>query len=45
MADIDRATVGQQLGTVLNLMPCHRKSIQSDSMISQSFDAVVYPLA
>ena len=47
-ADVDRATVGQWFGTVrilLNPMPCHRKSIQSNSMISRSFDAVVHPSA
>ena len=45
MADVDQATVEQQFSTVrilLNSMPYHRKSIQSNSMISQSFDTVVH---
>ena len=48
VADMDRATVEQQFGTVrilLNPMFCHRKSIQLNLMISQSFDAVMYPSA
>ena len=48
MADMDRGTVEQQFGTVrilLNLMPCHTKSIQLNSMISRSFNAVVHPSA
>ena len=38
-ADVDRAMVEQ----LLNPMPCHRKSIQSNSMISQFFDAALPP--
>ena len=48
VADVDRAMVEQWFGTIrilLNLMPCNRKSIQSNSMISRSFDAMVRPLA
>ena len=48
MADVDWAIVEQRFGTVrilLNPIPCNRKSIQSNSMISQSFDAVVHPSA
>ena len=39
MTDVDQAMVEQRFGTVrilLNPMPCHRKSIQLNSMISQS---------
>ena len=47
-ADVDWGTVEQRFSTVrilLNPMPCHTKSIQLNSMISRSFDAVVHPSA